>query len=141
MYCTKCRGVSVCILRYSIPSTLEGLIGILLIHRAALPLHKQMASLWKRWDVASAGGIPRRWPCNRPMSRMVSSAQSLQPPMDSATKGMKVTPTDRQASAWAANFLSSPTARACPWVVEAPTIVSCCRLEITHSPFHLPAFH
>ena len=50
---------------------------------------------------------------------------------DSTTKGTNVTPTERQASAWAAIFLFSPTERAWPWVVAAPVTVSACMVEIT----------
>ena len=59
------------------------------------------------------------------------AAVSLQPPRDPTTKGTNGTPTERQASAWVAIFLFSPTERAWPWVVAAPVIVSACMVEIT----------
>ena len=57
-----------------------------------------MASLWRRWVVQSAGGIPNLWPNNLPRLLMVSIALSLQSPIDSTTSGMKETPTKWQAS-------------------------------------------
>ena len=79
----------------------------------------------------SAGGIPSLYPSWRPMLLMVWMAVSLQPPRDLATKGMNVTPTERQAPTWATIFLSSPTERAWAWVVAAPVTVSVCKGEIT----------
>ena len=79
----------------------------------------------------SGGGMPRRWPWRRPMLLMVSMAASLHPPSVSATMGTKWTPTDLQASAWAAIFLSSPTCKAYPGVEAAPACVRCCIVEMT----------
>ena len=63
---------------------------------------QHMAHLWNRWRVHSVGEIPSRWPMRRPMAAIVEAASSLQPPRDSTTSGMKVTPAERHASAWAA---------------------------------------
>ena len=114
-----------------IPSTSAGLMGTHLIHMEALPLHRQIESLWKRWLVESAGEIPSLSPSWRPMLLMAWMAVSLQPPRDSATKGMNIIPTKRQASAWATIFLSFPTETAWPWVVAASVTVSACKGEIT----------
>ena len=65
------------------------------------------------------------------MLLMVSMAASLHPPSVSATMGTKWTPTDLQASAWAAIFLSSPTCKAYPGVEAAPACVRCCIVEMT----------
>ena len=65
----------------------------------ALPLHRQMASLWKRWMVESAEVMPSFWPSSWPKLLIMSAALSLQPPIDSITSGMNDTPTEWQASA------------------------------------------
>ena len=43
-----------------IPSTLGAMVGCLLAHIAALPRHRQIDSLWKRWVVVSDGDEPTR---------------------------------------------------------------------------------
>ena len=109
------------------PSTQAGWVGSLWAHMEALLLHREMASLWNRWQVDSS---PVRCPRRRPILQMLWTASSLQPPRDSTTSGMNSTPTDRHASLWAAIFCSSPTLRACPWVLAAPARVRDCRVEI-----------
>ena len=64
-------------------------MGVRRIHIAAFPLHRRIASLWNRWVVVSAVGMPSLWPSSRPKLLMVSTARSLQPPIDSTTRGMK----------------------------------------------------
>ena len=43
-----------------IPSSSGDRVGRRPIQRAALPLQSETASRWKKWRVASAGGMPRR---------------------------------------------------------------------------------
>jgi hypothetical protein len=43
--CISCTSI------YTKPSTLADLEGIRRIHKEALPLHKQMESLWNKWEV------------------------------------------------------------------------------------------
>ena len=43
-----------------IPSSSGDRVGRRPIQRAALPLQRETASRWKKWRVASAGGMPRR---------------------------------------------------------------------------------
>ena len=96
-------------------SSMEGaLVGHRRIQRAALPLQRELAHLWNRWQVHSVGEIPSRWPMRRPMAAIVEDASSLQPPRDSTTSGMKVTPAERHASAWAANMVNYACAIADP---------------------------
>ena len=79
------------------PSTAASEVGIRCSQRVALPLHREMESLWKRWWVVFHGGIPRRFPKRWPMLEMVLIASLLQPLKVSTTKGVNETPTDRQA--------------------------------------------
>ena len=57
------------------------------------------------------------------MFLMVWKASSLQPPKDSMTREMKVTPAARQAPADIEHILAG--------VVEAPASVCCCMVDIT----------
>ena len=103
-------------------------MGSHLSHKVALPLHRVMANRWKRWLIDSAGGEPDRWPMRRPMLEMVMMASSLQPPRDSATRGMKDTPTAQQSALCAAIFRASPVLRACPWMLAAFSKVRGCSI-------------
>ena len=107
------------------------LVGRRRIHKLEFPLHREIASFWNKCRVVSAGGKPSRCPCSRPKLEMVCIAVLLHPPRVSTTMGIKVTPTDRHESEWAAVFLSSPTCRACPGLVAAAESVSCCSGDIT----------
>ena len=81
-----------------IPSTLGAMVGCLLAHIAALPRHRQIDSLWKRWVVVSDGDEPTRLSMRRQMRLISSHARTLQPPSVSAIRGIKSTPTARQSS-------------------------------------------
>ena len=116
------------------PSTTGGWAGRRRIHIEALPLHKATAQRWNRWRMDSAGGTPKRWPWRRPILVMVSAASLLQPPRDSTTKGTNAMPAARQATAWAASFLSAPTTRAWPCVEAPPCRVDCWRVDMTVTP-------
>ena len=113
------------------PSTVDGPAGCRLTHRVAFPFQSAMASRWKRCRVVSGGGIPKRCPWRRPILFIAEMASWLHPPRVSTTRGMNAIPAARQVLAWAAIFLSSPTCRACPGVMEAPTRVCCCMVEMT----------
>lgn len=77
-----------------IPSTQADWVGVLWTHIEALPFHREIESLWKRWRVVIAGGAPERWPRRRPIREILCAASSLQPLRVSITSGMKTTPMD-----------------------------------------------
>ena len=110
------------------PSTWDGNAISLFSQRLAFPLHKVMASLWKRYLLPK--DVPSLWPCCRPMARMVSAASLNHPPKVSTAKGMKSNPAALQGDKWVASFREVVTSSAWPAVVEASWMVSACNGEV-----------
>ena len=99
--------------------------------RAAFPRQRETEQRWKRWRIESAGETPKRWPRRRPILDNEVVVASLMPPRASKARGMKETPTARQAGAWADIFRCSATARAWPAEEAAPWRVRGWRGEMT----------
>ena len=111
------------------PSTWDGNAISLFSQRLTFPLHKVMASLWKRCLLPE--DVPSLWPCCRPMARMVSAASLNHPPKISTAKGMKSNPAPLQGDKWVASFREVATSSAWPAVVEASWMVRACNGEVT----------
>ena len=101
------------------------------IQAVAFPLHRDIASLWKRWQDESCGGTPKCWPMRQPMPDIVLLVASLNPPSDSMARRIKDMPAAWQAGPWIASFLFSATSKAWPWLLAADCIVDCCIVERT----------
>ena len=87
-------------------------------HSPALPCHRAMAALPKRW-LEEVAGEPAQSTMARPMDLIVVMVSSASPPRVSATRGMNSVPVERQAERLEANLRWTPTWRAWPGVKGA----------------------